>query len=159
MSNPIPAPKRDSRQAGGIGIVVDDDGRDLQMFDDPVGEREILPARDLVGLLDASPLGVDRAAEADADGLDLRRGRAGLAEQDREGRADLLADAGRLPGRIDAESFQGDDVAPAATDAELELGPADLDPQRPRRRRPCDQLAPARRGRGPWRRSAGTGRR
>src|SRR5437870_8560090 len=58
-------------QPGGIGIVLDDDRRDLQTVANPVRERKILPAANLIGPLDASLQRIHRPSDADAGRLDL----------------------------------------------------------------------------------------
>ena len=43
------------------------------MLTNPIREREVLPTFDLIRFLDAAASGIDGAAEADADGLDVSR--------------------------------------------------------------------------------------
>ena len=59
-------------EAGGVGVVFDNGGGDFEVFADPIRQREIVPTFNLVGFLDAAASGIDRAAEADAGGLDYR---------------------------------------------------------------------------------------
>ena len=79
------------------------------MLADPGCEREIVPTRNLVGSLGPTSRRVDRASEADADGLDL------VAGEVRLGRARIGNAAwiwSRIPacasGRIDAEPLERD---------------------------------------------------
>ena len=44
------------------------------MLTNPIGEREILPTFDLIGFLGPASSGIDRAAEANANRLDLVAG-------------------------------------------------------------------------------------
>ena len=74
-------------QPGCVGVVFEDDAGNSEVLADPVRQREIVPTFNLVRFLDAATAGVDRAAEADADGLDL------VARRDRLSRAE----AGKRP--------------------------------------------------------------
>ena len=99
------------------------------MLTDPVCEREIVPTFYLIRFLDAAAGGVDRAAEADADRLDLVAREPGFFEQRRESGFDLIEDAGGAAVGIDVQALEGQEGSVAGPDSELELGAADLDAQ------------------------------
>ncbi len=58
-------------ESGGVGVVFNDGAWDFEVFADPIGQREIVPTFNLVGFLDVATSGINRAAEADAGGLDF----------------------------------------------------------------------------------------
>ena len=58
-------------QSRGIGVVLDNHHRYLEMVANPGRQRKSIPAFDLEGLLGASEGSVNWAAKADAGGLDV----------------------------------------------------------------------------------------
>src|SRR5262249_37507677 len=132
--------------------------RNPEVLADPVGEREVFPALDLIRSLDSAPGRVHRTPEADAHAADRLAIEPGFRQQRGGALDDLFADAGGPAGRIDGEAPEGADPTPTPPDPELELGPADLDPEEPRVVHGFSALR-HRRWRGSWRRSADTGRR
>src|SRR5205807_2084104 len=77
---------------GDIRVVAKHGGQ-ADHFGDPVGEREVVPALDLVRLDDRARGVIDGTAEADADSVQSAALDAGLAEQLRDGLDALAADA------------------------------------------------------------------
>ncbi len=124
-----PGAKPELGEAGCVCVVFDDGGGDLEVFADPTGQREIVPTFNLVGFLDAATSGINRAAEADAGGLDFITCETGLLEQRPEGGFDLVEDAGGAAVGVDLESVECPEGSITRPDPELELGAADLDAQ------------------------------
>ena len=113
-------------EAGDIGVVAEH-GRQVDEIADPVGEREVVPAVDLMRLDDGSPLVVDGPAEADADAMQPVPGDVGERQQFGKGGFDLPANAVGAVGGNDGASPESRERAVARSDAELELGAADFD--------------------------------
>src|SRR6266481_6538893 len=78
-------------QAGYVGVVAQH-GRHAEEIAHPLLQRKVVPAFDLMRLDDRMRVVVYRAAESDADTLDMRAVNFGLSEKLRDGLSDLSAD-------------------------------------------------------------------
>src|SRR5262245_42612140 len=111
-------------QTGDIGIVSQNGG-DANKITDPVGEREAVPAGDLMRFDDRMSVVIDGAAETDADAAQMTLAQAALNEQFGKRVHDLATDALGTGGGIDDAAPQPEQLAVALADAELQLRAAD----------------------------------
>src|SRR5262249_1410126 len=126
-----PGPAGDGAVGGpaDVGVVAEHRGQ-LQSLAEPGGQREVVPAGDLVRLDDALRGVVDRAPKADAHAAQVRAQHARRGEQLWHRREDLPADALAAGLRVDGAAPAPQESTVAGPDAELELGAADLDAQK-----------------------------
>lgn len=111
-------------ECGGVCIVFDDHRRPIRSLREPLLQREVLPAFNLVRSGDPPGLTIDRPAETDTDALDRRRERFADFHQHF---MDLLADA-RPATILQNASFPATLYLGKAVAAEnLQLRSADLD--------------------------------
>ena len=108
-------------QSGDVRIVVGEDGC-VRQAEKPAGQIEVRPSLDLVGAGDPTGVPIDRATEADPDGIDALLG---PDSRDRLRDSPTNAFCGRLGGDIEPEPPENGSVGFAQN--ELELGAADFD--------------------------------
>src|SRR5207253_2440812 len=119
----LACPKERFAEPGDIGVVADR-ARPAELLFRPVGERESIPAADLMRFQDAASGIVDRSAETDADAENLPALKAGLAEDGGDGVGDLSKDALGAGRDIDPAAPQLSDRAVARPNSDLNLGAA-----------------------------------
>ena len=119
------------RHSGRVRIVFQNDRGNSQMLADPAGQWEFVPTLDLEGFLNATILNVDRSSKSDSGRLDLPPIKFRLGEQSGNGVFDLFKNARGSARRIDRKAIQGVQASLPLANSELQLGAANLDPQRP----------------------------
>ncbi len=88
-------------QSRGIGVIFDNDSREIQPLAQPIREWKAFPSRDLKRFLNCPSQGIDGSAEADTSGGDLITTYPCLFDQPGIGVLDARQDSWRALGGVD----------------------------------------------------------